>query len=98
MARRLLVRVMRSAARPSSIYPGFLREMNLVFQLGARTQRDADELRRFSAAMAADAFGEVTGRRDRRAAHLTYQAISFLGRVVLGRPIDRQHQFMSLLP
>jgi hypothetical protein len=75
-----------------------LREIDLVFQLGARAQRDADELRRFPAAIAAGAFGKVAGNRGRCPAHLMYQTILFFDRIDLSRPIDGQRQFVSPLP
>jgi hypothetical protein len=75
-----------------------LREKNLVFQFGARAQRDADELSRFPAAIAPDAFGEVAGNRGRCATHLPYQPIPLMERIALSRPIDGQHQFVGLLP
>ena len=75
-----------------------LREKNLVLQLGARPQRDADELGGFLAAIAPCAFDKIAGGRDCSATHLAYQTIPFFGRVALSRPIDRQRQLGRLLP
>ena len=75
-----------------------LREQNLVLQLGARTQRDADKLSRFPFAIAPNAFGKVAGDRGGCAAHLANQPIPFMDRITFSRSIDRQRKFVGLLP
>src|SRR5262245_59065976 len=73
-------------------------EQELVFGLGRGASRDGDEPRELALALSAAAFSDVRRHGRHGAAELGGQAVALVAWETCGRPVDLQHERMSLLP
>jgi hypothetical protein len=75
-----------------------VRKKNLVFQFSARAKCNANEVGGFRFAITSNALHDVGGYRNRCAAHLNDQAISFCRRETLRRAVNRDRKLMRFPP